>query len=165
LALLRVVGLLLLPWLLSLGCGYRVGRPPVTLGLCLGEVRAPVAEPGVADAMSAALAAAIRRAGAHGERGILVQVRRADFQPSASRAGSVLAWEAVLEVSFVLSGPQARELTLKRSMVVVTPAGGMQPNQLRSPAFEQLAVVLADEAVSSFLYAPAGADPAQGVEP
>lgn len=163
---LRTTLLCLVPLLLTSGaCRYRLGHPPVSIGLSVGDVQAPVAEPGVADALAAALGAAIRRAGAQGQQPILARVERASYRPSSSRAGQVQAWEAVLAVTFVLTGPQPQELRLERSTMVATPPGAIRPGQLRGAALEQLAEILAEEAVSSFLYAPASPSPSPGVEP
>ncbi len=148
-----------------MGCRYRIGPPPASVGMVVGDIQAPVVEPGIADALAVALGAALRRAGAAGERRLDAVVRRADYRPSTSREGAVTSWEAELEVAFVLGGPQPRELVLQRSLVVATPAGGVEPTQLRAPALEQLAVAIADEAVSFFLYAPDGAQPAPGEDP
>ncbi len=139
----------------ELGCRYRIGSPPPAVGLSVGEVQVPVAEPAVGDALEDALGAAIRRCGAAGERALTASVVRADFDPVASREGAVLSWEASLGVRFVLLGADPRELELERSMLVATPAGSPpDPVLLRAPAFADLAAILADEAVSFFLYAP-----------
>ncbi len=149
---------------LTCACRYQLGHPPASIGLSVGEIQAPVAEPGVADALAAALGAAIRRAGAQGAQPILARIDRASYQPASSREGQVMTWEVALAVTFTLTGPQPRELSLERSTLVATPPGAIQPSQLRSPALAQLAGILAEEAVSSFLYAPSS-PPMQGVEP
>jgi hypothetical protein len=145
--------------LLGAACRYRIGHPPPSVGLCVGDIRAPVVEPAVADAMASGLAAAIRRADAAGDRSILVSIEQASFEPAASREGQVLAWEATLTARFVLSGPEPRTLRLQRSSRVAAPSGTVDPTQLRGPAFELLATALADQAVSSFLYAPEPTQP------
>jgi hypothetical protein len=147
------------------GCRYHLGSPPSTVGLRVSEIQAPIAEPGVADAMAEALGAAIRRAGAEGERAILVRVERASFEPCISRAGQVLVWEAELAATFVLVGPRPREIDLQRSTRLGLAGVGAQVDQPRAAAFAELARVLADEAVSSFLYAPSDADEAPGAQP
>ena len=146
-----VVGLVLLG---LPACRYHIGHPAPSVGLTVGEIQAPVVEPGLADALAASLAASIRRAGAEGERHILTRIDRASFEAAVSREGQVHAWTATLEVTFVLDGARPRELSLQRSLVVATPPGGVAPTELRQPALEQLAAVVADEAVSTFLYAP-----------
>lgn len=151
--------LLLALGLLGAACRYRVGHPPPAVGLTVGEIEAPVVEPTVGDAMAAGLAAAIRRAGAAGERSVLVTIEQASFEPAVSREGRVLSWEATLSARFVLTGPEPRSLHLERSSRVATPAGSVEPAQLRGPALGQLAAEMADQAVSHFLYAPEPTQP------
>jgi hypothetical protein len=152
--------------LLAGGCRYHLGQPAPAVGLAVGEVQAPVAEPAVADALAAALGAAIRREGAAGEALITASVHQASFVPAASRDGRGYAWDAQLGIDFVLLGPSPRRLELRRSVRVSTPAGdAVEPSILRASAFADLAAVLADEAVSSFLYAPAPAPAPPGGSP
>jgi hypothetical protein len=155
------LGLAVLVGLLVASCRYHVGHPAPAVGLAVGAIEAPVVEAGVADALSAGLAAAIRRADAAGERIILVRIEEAAFEPAASREGQVYAWEATLSARFVLTGPEPRELRLRRSSRVATPTGAPDLAQLRGAALEQLARVLAEQAVDSFLYG-AQPEPSEG---
>jgi hypothetical protein len=145
-----------LPLVLA-GCGYHVGNPPSLGGLALGAVEAPVAEPALPGALEGALADAIRRRGAGGERTLQARVLRAELAPGAARAGGIEAWTATLEVRFEVSGPAPAVLVLQRDALV--PAAGEGADGLpaaRATAFAGLARVLADEAVDWFLYAPRG---------
>lgn len=148
------------------GCRYHVGTPSPSAGLRVEAVEAPVVEPAVADALAAALGAAIRREGAAGERAISARVLQARFEPAASRDGHVYAWEASLVVDFTLTGAAPRLIQLRRSAPVASPTGdAAQIAQLRADALAGLAAVLADEAVSFFLYAPAAEPSLPGGEP
>ncbi|MFH1467890.1 MAG: hypothetical protein ABIO70_26125 [Pseudomonadota bacterium] len=116
-----------------------------------------MADPGLPEVLEAALAAAIRRRGAQGARLVQARVLRAELSPDAARGGEIQAWRATLEVRFELLGPAPWVLVLRREAVV--PAAGMGAVGLpatRAAAFADLARVLAEEAVDSFLYAPPG---------
>jgi len=148
------------------GCRYHLGTPPVAFGLAVGEIAAPVPEAGLPEAIGEALAAAIRRRGAAGDRLVEGQVTRASFEPAAARDGGVQAWTATLGVRFVLLGPAPRTLELAREAAVGTPDGSSAGlANARAAAFAGLARDLAEEAVDAFLWAPLEAAAATGGVP
>lgn len=153
----RACALIAVSSLVLCACHYHLGRPPSAGGLVIGAVEAPVAEPGLPEVLEVALAAAIRQRGAQGARLVQARVLRAELSPDAARGGEIQAWRATLEVRFELLGPAPWVLVLRREEVV--PAAGMGAAGLpatRAAAFADLARVLAEEAVDSYLYAPPG---------
>jgi hypothetical protein len=130
----------------------------------VGEVLAPVSEPGVSDSLQRSLGAAIRSQGAAGEHGVTARVDRALCEPAIARSGQVHGWSAELAVTFTLLGPRPLELALSRSAVFELPAGGDLPSA-RAHAFDGLAEALSEEAISLFLYAPPSDEASTGGEP
>ncbi len=137
------------------GCGWHVGPPPVGRGLLVGEVTAPVVEPGVADALGEALGRAIRRRGAGGPDPLDARVEEASFRPAAGGAGGIGAWNATLRVRFYRRGPHPREVLLARDLLVPAPdpASSAGLPEARAAVFGALAGDLAEEAVEVLLLA------------
>ncbi|MBN1334432.1 MAG: hypothetical protein JXB39_00570 [Deltaproteobacteria bacterium] len=135
------------------GCAWHAGTPPHGPGLLVGEVTAPVAEPGVADALRQSLGTAIRRRGAVGPEVLKARVEEASFVPAAGGIGAVGAWTATLRVRFERIGAHPRELVLARALLVPAPdpgsSAGLPP--ARAAAFVALAGDLAEEAVEVLL--------------
>jgi len=138
-------------------CAWHAGTPPTGRGLAVGDVAAPVVEPGVADALAEALGAAIRRRGAMGPDPVDALVEEASFVPAAAGSGRVGAWTATLRVRFRRLGPAARDLVLSRDLLVAAPdpASSAGIPQARAAAFALLARAVAEEAVE-VLVLPAG---------
>jgi hypothetical protein len=120
-------------------------------------VTAAVAEPGVADDLEEALGRAVRRRGAAGPDPVEATVEEASFVPTTGGTGGIAAWNAVLRVRFHRLGPQPRELTLARNLLVPSPdpASSAGMPEARAAAFAALAGDLAEEAVEVLLL-PAG---------
>ncbi len=112
-----------------------VGTVPITAGWALQTVRAPVVEPGVEDALRAAVNEALSARGAQGERPLVVTVLRADWNPSR-RSGNILLYDAVLVAQFA-SGDVVRETNAVRT--VVAPATAAEAAHARAAAFDLLA--------------------------
>jgi len=137
---------------LHAGCGFHVGRPPLSGGYAVGGVVAPVPEPELPDALTSALAAAIRRRGAAGSDPISATVVAADLAPSAGSSGEIASWNATLRVRFESRGRAWEEQrTLPFAAASTDPAAVAAA---RAGAFRRLAGILAEDAVAWFLFAP-----------
>ncbi len=130
--------------LLTTACAWHLGEPP-TPSWRLAVV-APVAEPGVDDALRAALARAMPSSPTTGEAPqAQVRIVTASWEPSplaSDVAGGSLTWRAVLvvEVQVPEQGPPLATLRAERA-VAARDAGGAV--DARAAAFAALAAELA----------------------
>lgn len=129
--------------LLLTACAVHLGVAPAVHRWSLSEVRAPVAEPGVGDAVRRALLADLAARGALDPAGpgLDVEVRTADWTPSR-RAGAVLLYDARLVVR-VGAGEGSREAWAQRS--VPDPGVAAAVPELRARVFGELADQVAQE--------------------
>jgi hypothetical protein len=131
-------------WLVA--CALHAGVMPAGGGWRLDDVVAPVAEPGIDDAVRAAVLDALAARGALDAGGtpLVVTVVAADWRPTR-RSGDVLLWEAVLTVRFEAAG---RAVTRTRTRVVTDVADAAGARAVREEAFAILARQVADEGVA-----------------
>lgn len=137
-------------WCLLLACVVHVGIAPPAHTWSLPSVEAPVAEPGVGDAVREALLArlAARRALDPGADALHVQVVTADWLPSR-RSGDTLLYDARLVVR-AQAGPRTREAWAQAS--IPDPGSAATP-ELRARVFADLADQVADE-LAAWVTAP-----------
>ncbi|MSQ03892.1 MAG: hypothetical protein EXR71_18725 [Myxococcales bacterium] len=90
------------------GCAVHLGTIP-TPGFSLVELRAPVVEPGVDEAVRGAVIEALATRAASGSTPLTLSVERADWRPGR-RSGTVVVYDATLSVRFV-TGTRVRVVT------------------------------------------------------
>ena len=131
-----------------LGCGYTLGRAPTAApSYTLAPVRAPSAEPGLAEAVERALADAVARRAALGSGPVLsAEVLSAEVRPAA--VGGAIQ-EARLSIRVRLDG--AEGLTVSASRAFPLGADPESTAALRAEAFSSLAAELSAEAVLRLL--------------
>lgn len=132
-------------WLVLAGC-LHLGVAPPRSTWSVAEVRAPVAEPGVGDALRSALLADLSagRALDPAAPALRVEVVAADWVP-ARRSGDVLAYDLSLRVR-VEAGERTWESRAETSLLDPGP-GGAAP-EARARAFEALAAQVSREIVA-----------------
>lgn len=129
----------LLALVVTLGaCGWNLGMPP-SARWSVDHVDAPVAEPGIDDALLRAL----RRGGVAAEGGFSVSVRvtEATWSPSGAYDGAT-AWRATLAVDVAAAGQHTR-LRVSRLVAPSTSAGDAA--DARATAFASMANTLAPD--------------------
>ncbi len=139
--------------ILTFGAACHLGRPPIQgATFTVGTILAPVAEPGVEDAIRDALSSALVAQGGTGEgsaQPINVTVLSANTAPTAVGATQQIH-TATLRV-IVQSGGRETRLSGQRQYPVVGPN---QADAARSEAFKALALMVAADAVQWMRYAP-----------
>lgn len=129
--------------LLLASCSLHLGTVP-TPGFVLTEIVAPVAEPGVDDAVRGAVDRALSARNADGDTAVSIRVERADWRPGR-RVGEVVTYDATLALRF-------RTGERERSVVVTSPfpdPGTAAAGDLaRAAAFVQLAERAAEQGVA-----------------
>lgn len=134
-------------------CGYHLGHPPLSNGIHLGSVSAPVAEPALPESLQESLARAVRRHGATGDREVRVLVIEASYKPAMGAEGIITAWNAALSVEFTMLGAEPRVLLLERSLTAPAPGEGSAHHAAaRAQAFRELGDRIANEAVLALLF-------------
>lgn len=144
-------------WILF-ACELHVGRPPTGgIAYSVRAVHAPVAEPGLPDALRGATAGALSSRGALGGT-VGVEIRVLDASVAVEAAsGPSRVYRARLEAAWQVLGPSPRRLVLaaERSYVVSLDAadgGTVTGAAARAAAFDGLARELADDAAEWILY-------------
>ncbi len=129
--------------LLLLACSLHFGVAPAAHRWSVPEVVAAVAEPGVGDAVRAALLDGLSARGAldPAAPALRVEVRAADWLPSR-RSGTTLLYDARLQVR-ITAGAQVRDAWAQQS--VVDPGVAAAVPELRARVFATLAREVADE--------------------
>ena len=125
------------------GCTLHLGTVP-SAGFSVAEVAAPVAEPGVGDAVRAAVGQALAERRATGAEPLTLTVERADWRPGR-RSGAVVIYAATLTVRFAAAG---RERRVTASTEVPDPGTAAAAVGVRAAAFAELARRAADEGVT-----------------
>jgi hypothetical protein len=144
----RLGGLALWCAVLGAGCGYSLGRAPV-VGARLGEVTAPMAEPGLAEALTASLAAELARRTAADGPALGARIVEASVRPAAIGGA---AQEAQLTVLFRLEDAEL-SLSARRAFALVE--GDPEATAAaRAATFGALSAELCAEAVPRLLSAP-----------
>ncbi len=137
--------------LLFVGC--KIGRPPPVAGpFSVDQVVAPVAEPGLKNALQDGLGSALSARSLLGARGInpvSVAVRSAASIPTGVGPNSQI-YTARLQVS-VRSGGRTAQFSSERSYTVIDPVQGASA---RADAFSALAKSLMQDAVMWLSLAP-----------
>lgn len=129
----------------SFGCHLHLGVAPADSTYRLAAVYAPVAEPGVDEAVRAAVldALAARRAHDAGGEPLTVTVERADFVPGRRGEGG-LVYEARLVVRLEV-GTRARVVSASRP--VLDGGGSSGVAELRARVFGELAREVAADGI------------------
>lgn len=125
------------------GCAVHLGTVP-TPGFSLAELRAPVVEPGVDDAVRGAIIEALATRHAAGSTPLSLSIERADWRPGR-RSGDVVVYDATLSVRFV-TGDRQRVVTATAPYADPGTAGSAAT--LRHASFEDLARRVAAEGVA-----------------
>lgn len=125
------------------GCVLHLGTVP-TPGFAVAEVSAPVAEPGVDEAVRGAVGQALASRRASGAEPLTLIVERADWAPGR-RSGEVVIYEATLAVRFRAQG---RERLVVAGTVAADPGSAAAAVELRESTFAALAERAAEEGVT-----------------
>lgn len=124
-----------------------LGRPPATAAR-VGHVDAPVAEPGVPEAVRGGLSAALaRRSALGGTRVIDCQILVAESLPDAVGQDGAQVHRARLQVRYAVSGSRPAQVTLAAERSFRLPVGdSLAAERARAAAFATLARQLGTEA-------------------
>lgn len=126
-----------------LGCAVHLGTVP-TAGFSVVELRAPVVEPGVDEAVRGAVIEALATRGAVGPAPLSLTVERADWRPGR-RSGDIVVYDATLSVRFV-AGARVRVVTA--TAPYADPGTSGLAATLRHASFEDLSRRVAAEGVA-----------------
>lgn len=128
---------------LFVGCVLHLGTVP-SPGFAVVEVSAPVAEPGVDEAVRREVGHALGGQAAVGATPLRLTVERADWRPGR-RTGDVVLYEATLAVRF---RTEVAERLVTESTVVADPGSAAAAVPARAAAFAELAKRVAADGVA-----------------